>query len=208
MIEGNKVLILKYGTNNMYDCIEKHKELIEKNGYCWFGKIGKMPGETKVKEIMDQEISQIVLYSQGKAYLCDVEGYQIDKPDKGYPAYYDSFLYARNIMPSMYFRLSSLSELKIEELSKCVISKSGRNVIETLTRSMNSFFYAELPDKNYKKPEVKEKKERKPKKVEKKEVASNDCIYRIDGICENKRCISYEYECISPSRCAKQKTKK
>lgn len=208
MREGNKILILKYGTSNMYDCIDRHKAVIKKNGYCWFGKIGKMPGESKVKEVLVQECPQIVLYSQGKAYLCDVESYQIDKPNEGYPDYYDSFLFGRAIIPSMYFKLLSIKELEIEELAKCVICKSGRNVLETLTRSMNSFFYAELPDENYTKPEPKEKRERKPKKVVKKEVASNDCIYRIDGICENKRCISYEYECSRPSMCAKQKTKK
>lgn len=158
MIEGNKVLILKYGTSNMYDCIERHKEVIDKNGYCWFGKIGKMPGESKVKEILEQEVSQIVLYSQGKAYICDIDSYKISKPNACYPSYYESYLFSRNIVPSMYFRLLSMKKLDTEELAKCVISKSGRNVLETLSRSMNSFFYAELPDKNYRKPEVKKRK--------------------------------------------------
>lgn len=40
-----------------------------------------------------------------------------------------------------------------------------------------------------------------------KPLSSRGCIYRIEGSCTNKRCINYNYECMHPEVCTKQKVK-
>lgn len=47
MREGNKVLILKYGTSNMYDCIDRHKAVIEKKVIAGLIKLEKCLGNLK-----------------------------------------------------------------------------------------------------------------------------------------------------------------
>lgn len=36
-----KMLLVRYSDFLFSNCIEEHKKIIEKNGYCWFGKVGK-----------------------------------------------------------------------------------------------------------------------------------------------------------------------
>ena len=48
LVKGDKFLILRY-SNGIYDCIKKHKEVLNKIGYCWFGKIGVVPSESALK---------------------------------------------------------------------------------------------------------------------------------------------------------------
>ena len=43
-----KLIVIKYGQNNAYDCIACHKNVIDELGFCGFGKIGKAPNLDKI----------------------------------------------------------------------------------------------------------------------------------------------------------------
>ena len=209
MIEkGDKFIILKYGSG-IYNCIERHQEVLDKCGYCWFGKIGVSPSEFAIKSKLNPERMLAVLYCQGTAHLCTIIDIATSKPEAGYPSYYEQFLYARNIIPKMYFKLGSIELLPAGELTKCVTMSSGRTLAETVSRSMASFFYGECPEDDViiqPKPAVEKQRTPKPKAKKKLTVYDkNSCVYRKDGMCTNKRCINYEYDCDRPSTCIKQK---
>lgn len=205
--KGDKFIVLRYGTG-MYDCIARHTEVINQFGYCWFGKIGIAPSEKVIHSKLNKERMYAILYCQGKAHLCEVIEVSTQKPEEGYPTYYDSFLFGRNINPKLYFKFGSIEPMKGSDLAKCVIMSSGKPLVETLSRSMASFFYAEYPEKRRViEHTANNSKENSKKKGKEKNgvVDKHSCIYRKDGTCTNRKCISFQYECTRPSACIKQK---
>ena len=208
LVRGDKFLVLRY-SNGMYNCIKNHRAVLEKNGYCWFGKIGVVPSERALGEKLNSDKPLVVLYCQGDAFVCSLIGVSTEKPSEGYPLYYNAFMYDRNIFPKMYFKLGSLEEIPKEIFAKCISLSSGRPLTETVSRSMASFFYGDYPVADnlvlleYV-PVKKEKKERKTRRKQSVIVDKNSCVYQVDGFCTNRRCINYKYECERPSSCMKQ----
>jgi hypothetical protein len=198
---NEKAIILRYGTNIVADCIEKHQEVTESTGYCWFGKIGTVPSDKVINTVLDGKNPKIILYSKGIAYICDFTEIKKDKPASGIPEYYQEYLYDQLIIPKIYFKLTCIEKLDAVELSKYRVCSSQTPVMETLNRSMSSFFFVEKGELAV---EYKPEKKAKSKK-ETKVNAPNSCKYKKDGKCNNKACISYLYECERPSMCMKQK---
>ena len=196
--EGQKVLIIRYGKKT--DCIEKHKEVIGDKGYCWFGKIGVVPSKKAVDAIFTEECPKIILYSQGKGYVADVDEIIYEKPAVGYPKYYQEELFDELVFPKSYFKLTSIEKITNEDLSKLKVVSSGSQAFETLNRSMSSFFFAEY---GRAKPVVIE--EKKSRQVKKRKLDINECQYQKNGECKKKRFINYEYKCERPSTCMGQK---
>lgn len=92
-LKGKKFLVVRYGNNIISDCIEKHKEVLVKEGYCWFGKIGTIPSEKSIKQVLNSEENYVVLYTKGKVFLCTFVDYTANKPTSAYPNYYDEYLF-------------------------------------------------------------------------------------------------------------------
>lgn len=208
MKPGQKILVLRYGNNIISDCIEKHQEVIKEYGYCWFGKIGTSPSTKIINALLAEDEPEIILYKKGKAHMCRLEEISDKKPDKGYPDYYQEYLYDQLIFPKVYFKLTSIEEIELKELDKCIVCSSLSHLMDTLNRSMSSFIFAMVPDPNAKAINVKEQtkgEKTKPTRKKKDLLDKNDCVYRKDGKCSNRSCISYQYECEHPSVCIKQK---
>lgn len=208
---GDRFLILRY-SNGPYNCIQNHREVIDKLGYCWFGKIGVAPTEKTLSEKLSENNPLVVLYCHGDAFICQLLEVSTKRPPDGYPLYYQRFLFDRKLYPKMYFKLGSIEEFPKDIFSKCVSLSSKRPLIDSLTRSMASCFYGEyplddivrpLPENTPKKKKEEKKAEAKPKKN--LPVDKNSCVYQENGRCTCKRCISYGYECERPNSCAKQK---
>ena len=206
---GDRFLVLRY-SNGIYNTIQQHKDVLQQCGYCWFGKIGMSPSEQNIRSILDPDRMLAVLYCQGDAFICDILDLTGEQPSEGYPQYYESFMYNRGVYPKMYFKLGSIEPLDKDIFAKCIAFKSRKPLFDTVSRSMASFFYGEYPSETTPLPERIEKP-RKPRTTAEKRkkapvaVDNNSCIYKIDGRCTNRRCISYEYECDRPRSCAKQK---
>lgn len=202
---GTRMLLMKYG-KTPYNCIELHINEVEKRGFCWFGKIGTPPSMSMIRKKIGEGTIKILLYCQNEIYLCNCSDIKKEKPEIGYPEYYEKYLFGRGIIPKIYFRLDTIKRIEKTDLTNCVVLSSRNSMLEAVSHSMASFFYVE-----YAAPEertVENKKTRQRKMIEEKrirEININDCLYRKEGICTNKRCISYEYECTRPSSCIKQK---
>lgn len=205
MESGQKLIVIRYGDNIVPDCIAKHKEVIDEIGYCWFGKIGTAPAKKAITEVLSYDNPQIILYSRGSAFLCNLAETSYDKPTDGTPEYYNNYLYDKLIIPKIYFKFIAIEELNIIELTKMVVVSSRNNLVDTLNRSMSSFFFAEYGT-SVNKTEKEKSVTVIEKTLRKKEVKDpNGCKYKKDGKCSNKSCISYLYEFERPSMCLKQK---
>lgn len=205
MIEkGDRFIVLKYSTG-IHDCIKRHIDVINELGYCWFGKIGVAPSREAIYSKLNKDRMYAILYCQGKAHLCDLLEISEAKPESGYPTYYDSFLFSRSIYPQMYFKLGSIMQISSKELSACTILSSGKPMLETVSRSMASFFYVEYPEDRREGDLLGVKKPKIAAREKTIAVDKYSCVYRKAGLCTNRRCVNYQYDCERPSSCIKQK---
>lgn len=207
---GTKMVLLKYGRTPR-NCIDLHIKQIEQTGLCWFGKIGVAPSISVIRSKIGEGEINVLLYCQDEIYLCRCIDIQNERPLDNYPRYYEDYLYGRGIIPRIYFCLKSIEKIDKNNLSDCVILSSRNNMFDTVKRSMASFFYVEYADPRKEpishQPVEKAKDSVRRRKEKKIIISPNDCVYREGGVCTNKRCISFQYECIRPSSCAKQKLK-
>lgn len=196
--QGQKVLVIRYGKKK--DCIEKHCDVINQIGYCWFGKIGVIPSKKAIDAVVSEDRPAIVLYSQGNAYIANVDSISYDKPDEGYPDYYNDELFDNMVFPKSYYKITDISPLDKDVLKKIKVVSSGSPIVETLNKSMSSFFFAEYGKAvNRKTKEINE--EVKNDVI----LEVDDCIYKKDGLCNKKGFVNYKYACERPSSCMGQK---
>lgn len=199
MKDGQKILIIRYGTNIISDCIEKHLEVVKKYGYCWFGKIGTSPSVKVLDAVSTEEEPMIILYSKENAYSASLLEISKDIPIEAYPDYYNKYLYAEDLYPSVYFKITDMQKMDVNELEKYSIASSGNRLLSTLYSSMSSFFIAK-----YGKGTSVSKKQTGATGSNKFTVGSKECKFLEAGYCRNKRSINYQYDCIHPELCLKR----
>ena len=203
---GQKFLVIRFGTNINSDCIAEHLNVIASNGACWFGKIGVVPSKKAIEEVKKACTPKLLLYTKNHAYECDFCDVMLEKPDIGYPSYYETELFEKGIYPKSYFKLTSIVETPIAELTRYVVVSSRNALLDTLNKSMSSFFFAEYPDRNCDDGnETSVSSNRRNKDNKKHILPSNECKYKKEKRCTLKSCINYGYECERPSMCLKQK---
>lgn len=196
-----KILVVRYGTNIINNCIELHQNVIQDTGFCWFGKIGRVPSKKIIDTIMGEEEKTIILYSRaGGIYMCSIEEITATPPQENYPEYYDSILKANGYKPSIYFKLTSITEIKYSDLSKYIIVSTKGSLTETLNHSMNSLFLA-AEKKDFKASSG----SNHSSSAQQSRLSKKDCKYRVNQKCTLKSCVNYQYECLHPDICIKQK---
>lgn len=197
------ILLLRYSDNHGVNTIQSHADVIEKHGFCWWAKLGKkQPRESYLNEFLSQESPKVLLYSTGKLFVCDCGGVLRERPDKNYPTYYDRDFFSLEQKPEVYFKLKSIKEIELAFLDDYVVRSSEKDVLYDLKKTISSYMFIQhkdAPRKPKPKPRV--------RKATIKLLSSRGCIYRIEGSCTNKRCINYNYECMHPEVCTKQKVK-
>lgn len=200
--QGQRLLILRYGKQIVENCIKLHQDIIDEIGYCWFGKLGTIPSKKSIEEMLDEEKPMMVLYARGAAYICSVEVVTYDKPENGYPDYYQTELFDKLMYPSIYFKLTSIQEIEVGDLNKFTVISSGNSAANTLMHSMSSFLFVSY-GKSVKVDEKPKKKEQR--KTKRELLPENDCVYKKDGKCGLRGFVSYQFECERPSTCMRQK---
>ena len=141
---SQKAMIVRYSVELMPDCIEKHKEMIEKNGYCWFGKLGVAPKPNMAEAVLDAKTPFIILYNKVGTFLCEINDIKYEKPNTGYPEYYEEYLYSKNNVPTVYFKLISIKQIELKDYTYLRVVSSKRNIYELLSgHAMSSYFFIE-----------------------------------------------------------------
>ena len=197
LVRGQNILVLRYSSAIRIDIIEQHQAIIAERGYCWYGKLGGITREIVIHAIKISESPIIMLYSKGKAFLCDFVEMTTEKPIDGYPKYYDE----QQIYPSCYFKLTSIEPVDLSILNHLYVRSSKRKLSEVFSKQCMSSTLLVAYD------EIKDL----PKYVNTQRSRSNEklgkenCRFKKQGICTLSSCINYQYECDRPSACAKQK---
>mgnify|MGYP001163092522 FL=1 len=83
----------------------------------------------------------LILYVRSLAYICEVSEVIYDKPNKGFPDYYQAELFNKLSFTTFYFKLISIEPLDINALGKFTVVSSGNTAINTLMHSMSSFLF-------------------------------------------------------------------
>lgn len=199
--QGQRLLVLRYGKQIIENCIELHQEKVDSLGYCWFGKLGTIPSKKSIDAMLSEENPMLILYARNSAFICKVSEVVYDKPNNGFPDYYKEELFDKLSFPSVYFKLSSIESIDINELERFIVISSGNSATNTLMHSMASFLFVSYGKSSYseEKPKVSIQKSKKEK------LTSNDCVHRKDGRCSLKGFVNYQYMCDRPANCIKQK---
>jgi len=201
LVKGQKLLVLRYNITVEPNCIDLHKKVIEQLGYCWFGKIGKIPSAWMLESVFSEESPSIVLFNRVGSFISRLVDFSYETQYEGVPGYYNSQLYENGVYPESYYKLQSMERIDDEELARFIVISSNKTLLDTLNgKAMSSFFfvgYEQLPltpiNKKLKSDRFAQAKQK-----------SDTCKYIKHGICMNRRSINYQYECEHPSKCAKQ----
>jgi len=189
---GQHFLVLKYNTTIEPKCIELHQEVIERNGFCWFGKVGKYPSKLILEKVLGEENPAMILFAKNRAHICGLEGVSFSKEKEGVPSYYEE----KYIIPDIYFKLKFIEPIEIDSVSNAVVCSSGKKLKDSLFRTMASFTLYQMDG---------DKEEAAEKIViipENDKVATQDCKYQTNGKCGRKGFVNYKYECERPNNCS------
>lgn len=201
---NEKILLLRYSDFHGVDTVAAHQEVVQKNGRCWWAKIGKQPSEKYVSEIRKQKEPYCLLYTPGVLHICRLGDILDHRPDKNYPEYYESDIFGIENEPQIYFELLSIEKIDLSFLDDYIVSSSEKEVLYDLKKTISSYMFIQHKDALRKPKPVKKKREEKKPVV----IYKNSCVYQKDGMCSNRRCINYQYECLRPQMCIKQKPRK
>ncbi len=106
-----------------------------------------------------------------------------------------------NLQPTIYFRLTSIDAMPMNELKDFYVVSSGNSVEKTLLHSTAPFLLV-----SYGKEEIILKKANGIVKEEVHHITDRDgCVYKKDGICSLKGFVNFQYICERPTTCARQK---
>ena len=109
--ENEELILIRYSDMYGKDTIKEHKKIMEKQGYCWFGKIGKKSSKGHINELLKMSQPKILLVSKQAAYVAEISDIGYDIPESNYPIYYKEELFAKNVYPSIYFKIIGLKKI-------------------------------------------------------------------------------------------------
>ena len=183
MRDRQKYLLLRYSDVER-NCIDLHQEIIQQVGYCWFGKIGSVPSSKMLSEVFFEQSPVLVLYRKNASYICELEKYTLQTPNKGIPEYYNS----KGINPSIYFCLRSITQCDNSLFHTSIVMSTGAYVEDVIYRSRIPFMLCQYIDESKMPP-----------------LAEDDCRYQKDGFCTCRSCVNYDCLCERPKQCTKQR---
>lgn len=126
--------------------IEAHRQIIVRNGFVWYGKLGSAISGKVMKETLAEKSPRILLIHSGKSarYWAFISDIQWEQPNGGIPAYYrdraDDF--------KTWFRISRIEEAPKDVLSHCVVSSSGNTLSYASKSSMSPYFIVEYNEES------------------------------------------------------------
>lgn len=203
MNKYEKILLLRYSDFHGVDTIQEHANVIKEEGRCWWVKIGKQPSKKYISEIRKQSTPHCLLYTPGVLHLCRLGKILEERPLNNYPMYYKDDIFGKENEPHIYFELLSIEKLDMLFLEDYIVSSSEKEVLYDLKKTISSYMFIQHKDAPRKPKPIKKEQALKRKVV----IDKHGCIYKTDGTCTNRRCVNYQYECVHPDICIKQKIK-
>lgn len=139
-----KTIALRFGEHFAPECgtIAAHQEIIDSEGYAWYGKMGTPISDKVAKIVLANEKPRILLIRSGKPerYWASILEITRDVPDKRFiPEYY------RNECEKFktWFKITEFSIAEKKVLSKYVVSSSLTPLGSVSKHSMSPYFIIE-----------------------------------------------------------------
>ncbi len=141
-----RTLALRFGETFSPSCgtIKAHQQVIDKNGYVWYGKSGAPVSDAKIAELKKEETDRILLIHSGgfDRWWAYIDGITKETPSFGIPDYY-----SENASKfKTWFRIIRFEEAPKDIMSKCVVISSKSKLSDASRYSMNPCFYIEIND--------------------------------------------------------------
>ena len=130
------------------------------------------------------EQPMLVLYRKGAAYLCKMEKYTVNRPEQGFPEYYEEM----GVFPSISFKLTSIEPCEDEVFHNSIVVSTGAYVEDVVYHSRIPFMLCSYVDE-----------------ATLEKLDENDCRYRKDGFCTCRTCVNFDCLCERPKSCVKQR---
>ncbi len=139
-----KTVALRFGETFSPECgtIAAHQELIDTNGFVWYGKMGSAVSDKIITEILSDETPRILLIRSGKPerYWADVLEIQHKIPPVAYiPEYYRDMAGMFNT----WFKVKGFELASNNVMSQCKVTSSGNSLSEVSKHSMSPYFIIE-----------------------------------------------------------------
>ncbi len=127
--------------------IELHKQLINKNGFVWYGKLGSPISKSVKEEIFKNVEKKILLIHSGTskrywAYLDEIADLVPNKEE--YPTYYAD----KSEKMKTWFRIIKIEDAPNNVMSKCIVTSSGLRLSDVSKHSMSPYFIIDLKEDN------------------------------------------------------------
>ncbi len=147
-----RTIALRFSNNFAPDIgtIRAHEELINKNGFVWYGKLGSKISAKVSTDIMKNEQPRILLIHSGaKArYWAYIDKFQYEFPEfEGVPQYYRERAKEFNEFKS-WFRVIRFEEAQKNILSHCFVASSHAPLSNVSRHSMSPYFIIDV-DEDY-----------------------------------------------------------
>lgn len=136
-----QTIALRYGDNIAPSggSILAHQELIDLNGFVWWGKFGARITENTISTIMEQDSPKILLINSGKfdRYWAYIESVSYDTPKIGTsPSYY----WNNHDNIKTWFKITKFETAPKDVMSKCFVTSSGKVLSDASMHSMSPYF--------------------------------------------------------------------
>lgn len=136
-----RTIALRFGENIAppEGTIVVHQNMIDKNGYVWYGKFGSPVSGKVSSKILENDNPRILLIQSGKnkRYWAYVENIQWERPTEGsYPSYYEQAMDRFKT----WFKLVRIEEAPSDIMSRCHVASSGALLAHASRSSMSPYF--------------------------------------------------------------------
>ncbi len=140
-----KTIALRFGEHFSPDCgtISAHEEIIKRQGYVWYGKMGTPVSQKAIDNIMSMDNPKILLIRSGKperywAYIKEINT-TIPEDTENIPSYY------RNTTEKFktWFKVESFEEAPKDIMKNFVVSSSKQLLSDVSKHSMSPYFMIE-----------------------------------------------------------------
>lgn len=122
--------------------IAAHQDLIDKNGFVWYGKMGNCVSDTNILKVMSEENPKILLIHSGglDRYWAYISAIKKERPlDEEFPEYY------RDISDKFktWFCVTKFEKAEKGVMSRCKVVSSQAVLSEASKFSMSPYFLIE-----------------------------------------------------------------
>lgn len=138
------MMVFRFSDFRVYDFISLHEEVLNVNGFVWMLKAGRWHNADKIRTLIEFGGWMILKAPKGKGgkyYLTHFTEAETEAPnDKYYPSYYKEFL-NENGEDGIWIKIDKITEMRMDDVQKFVVTKSGRNMIEVINSTMTAAMF-------------------------------------------------------------------